>query len=185
MIVHKVAHRYSKSLLHLAIEQNLVEEVKADMDLILVFNHASSDFKTLLKSPVVRRDLKKKSLDKVFSNELCAISDNFIDVLLRKNREYLLAEIAESFVARYNEYKDIVVAKVTTAVPLNDENEKEIIALVHKMKKGNVQIEEVIDPELIGGFIVRVGDMQIDSSVIRELNVMRREMNENPYIAEL
>jgi F-type H+-transporting ATPase subunit delta len=88
-------------------------------------------------------------------------------------------------VARYNEYKDIVVAKVTTAVPLNDENEKEIIALVHKMKKGNVQIEEVIDPELIGGFIVRVGDMQIDSSVIRELNVMRREMNENPYIAEL
>ena len=53
------------------------------------------------------------------------------------------------------------------------------------MKKGNVQIEEVIDPELIGGFIVRVGDMQIDSSVIRELNVMRREMNENPYIAEL
>ncbi len=185
MIVHKVAHRYSRSLLDLATDQNLVEEVKADMDIILTFNQASSDFKNLLKSPVIRQDLKRKSLNKVFSNQLSTIGVHFLDVLLRKNREYLLAEIAESFVSRYNDHKNIVIAKVTTAAALSEASRKEIIALALQLEQGNVHIEETIDPELIGGFIVRVGDKQIDSSVIRELNAMRREMNENPYIAEL
>jgi F-type H+-transporting ATPase subunit delta len=185
MITHKVAHRYAKSLLDLAIDQNSLEDVKSDMDLVGAFYNESKDFKNLLKSPVIRGDMKKKSLQAIFTGRLSKIGDSFVDILLLKGREYLLGEISESFINQYNKYKNIVIAEVTSAAPMNDANRKEIRTLIGKMHEGEIQITEKVDPELIGGFVIRIDDQQIDSSVIKELNLMRRELNENPYIAEL
>ena len=180
----KVASRYAKSLLDLAIEQNSLEEAYADMRLVLNAVEENRDLELLLLSPIVKTDKKLAILDKVFAGQLHKVTAEFLKIITRKKREYLIGDIAQSFVLKYKAHKGILTAEVTTAVPLDDLLRSKVEAIVKKLNHREIELIEKVDPELVGGLVLRVGDKQVDASVSRMINDLKLSFSKNPYIAE-
>lgn len=180
----KVASRYAKSLLGIAIEQNKLEELHNDMQLINAVCTENRELVLLLKSPIVKADKKETILAEVFGKSITQISTSFISIILNKRREGLLADIANAFIDVYKTHKNITTATVTTAVALSAPQKKAVIALLNAQGKENVDLKEVVNEEIIGGMILRVGDKQVDESIKRKLSNLEMEFDENPYIKD-
>jgi F-type H+-transporting ATPase subunit delta len=180
----RFSSRYAKALLDLSVEQNQLDAVYADMLTIGGIIDGNRDLQLLLKSPVVNSDKKAKILKAVLTN-LNKVSDGFVQLLVSKGRESHLAEVTQSFVDQYKVMKGITMAYVKTAVKLDESTRHLVIAEASKMAGGHIEIAEVVDPNLIGGFILRVGDQLIDHSVSGKLKSLKREFSENLYVAEI
>ena len=181
----RVASRYVKSLLELAVEQNVLDEVHKDMQLFSSVCRENRNFTVMLKSPVIRHEKKRAILEKLFTGKVNKLSLAIMDILTFKNREALLPVIAAEFHHAYNLYKDIGKASVTTTIPMDEELRATIHAIARKLSDRNeVELEEKVDADLIGGFILNVGDRQIDASIKSKLKALTLKFSENPYIKE-
>ena len=178
----RVASRYVKSLLGLAVERGELEAVHQDMLLLSKVCRESRDFSMMLKSPVIRHEKKRDILEKIFSGKMNSLTLAIIDIVTRKNREPLLAAIANEFHNAYNEQKGIGKASITTTIPMDKELRAEIETIVKKLSdRKSVEIDEKVDQELIGGFILNVGDRQIDASIRSKLKSLKLKFTENPF----
>lgn len=182
----RVASRYVKSLLGLAVEQGVLEEVNRDMQLFSKVCAENRAFVLMLKSPVIRHDKKRDILESIFQGKVSKLSMSIFDIITRKNREPLLPSIAKEFHNAYNVYKNIGKASIITATPLDAKLRAEIEKIAQKLSdKNQVELDEKVDKELIGGFVLNVGDKQIDASIKSKLRALKRKFSENPYIKEL
>lgn len=184
----RVASRYAKSLIDLAQEKGELEAVFADMQLVNGTVHANPELRLMLDSPIVKADKKEKVLQAVFAGKISAMSLKFMDILVSKGRESLIDDVAEQVEAQYNLLKNIVKAEVVSVSALTANQRTEVLGIVAKLTgkaDQKVELNEVIDPEIIGGFIVRVGDNQLDQSVSGKLEQYRQEFSKNNYIAEV
>lgn len=179
----RVTLRYAKSLLDLAIEQNQLDACKADMEAVLAVCKDSKDLSLLLKSPVVKTDKKVAILNKVFAS-FGSLSKSFINIITSKKREMLLEEIAERFLLVYKQHKGIESALATTAIPLDNDLRGAIQEFVEKHGGGQVELTEKVDEKLIGGAVIRIGDRQLDASVLRQINDLKQTFNKNLYIKD-
>ncbi len=181
----RVASRYVKSLLGLAVEQGALEAVNNDMKLFTSVCQSSHAFTNMLRSPIIKHDKKKAVLEKLFASKVNALTMAIIDILTRKNREPLLPSIASEFGVAYNEYKGIERATVTTTIAMDSKLKSEIESIVKKLSnKNQVELVEKVDKDLIGGFVLNVGDRQIDASVKNKLKSLKVKFAENPYVKE-
>lgn len=180
----KVSTRYAKSLFELSLEKGLLEKVYADMQLIDTTCKQNNELILLLKSPVVKTDKKQAILKAVFGNSVQPITIDFINILATKKRESYLPEVAESFVEQYLTHKNILKAVITTAFGLDDELREKVIEEVKKATQSEVELIEKTDKKIIGGYILRVGDKQDDTSISRKLKLLQRTFSENPYIKD-
>ena len=180
----KVASRYAKSLLKIAIEENSLEELHNDMILVNGVCTQNHDLVLLLKSPIVRTDKKKAILAEIFGKNISKMSNAFLSIILTKRREGLLADIADAFIDIYKSHNNITSASITTAVALSKDQKTKIIDLLLTEKSDNVELKEVVNPDIIGGMIVRIGDKQVDESIRRKLSNLEMEFDNNPYIKE-
>lgn len=186
MNVSPVAYRYARSLMDLAREKGQLQGVNEDMRLVADACAASGDLRMLLKSPVIKADKKDKVLDRVFAGKIGEATNRFMGILVRKGREAMLPEIAVAFNELYKEDQGILTAEVTSAVPLGDSARQQVRDLAAKKHPGkSIQLSEKVDPSLIGGLVIRIGDEQFDGSVSRRLHDLRRKFSENPYIPEI
>lgn len=176
-----VATRYAKSLLELAIEKGQLEKVYADMLYVQNVCHSSKDFVNMLNSPIIHTDKKLAVLKSIFSNNISDITLGFFNVLTAKRRENYMGDIAKSFVAQYKEYKHITTAVITSATGIDASAREKILGLVKEHAKGEVELVEKVDKDLIGGFVLRIGDKQVDASISRKLNELRKSFSENPH----
>jgi F-type H+-transporting ATPase subunit delta len=182
----RVASRYVKSLLGLAVEQNVLDAVHADMQAFSKVCKENRAFTMMLRSPVIRHEQKKAILTKVFTGHVHPLTLAIFNMLTLKNRESLLPTIASEFHNAYNEYKGIGKAYITTTVAMDSEFRKEIEGLVKKLhNKKQVEIVEKVDPELIGGFVLNVEDRQIDTSIKGKLKTLSLKFNENYFVKEI
>lgn len=182
----KVAHRYAKSLLDLAQERNQQDEVRNDMTLILETIRESRDLDVLLHSPVIKVDKKEKILEALFGQHISELSIGFLRIMTSKGREGLLEEIAENYIQQIKIKKGILTAEVTTAAKADEATRADILAQLKKLNPdGEIEITENVDPELIGGFVIKVEDKMIDASVRTQLRKLRREFTDNSYEAAL
>jgi F-type H+-transporting ATPase subunit delta len=181
----RAVSRYVKSLLGLAIEQKALENVHNDMILFSKTYNESKEFALVLRSPVILHDKKREILAKIFKGKVHSLTMSFFDIITRKNREPLLGAIAREFHNAYNEYKGVGKATVTSAVPLDQQLRSEFETLVRKYsEKNQVELVERVDPEMIGGFILKVGDRQIDASIKNKIKTLKVKFSQNPYIKE-
>lgn len=181
----RAASRYVKSLLDLAIEQKALENVHDDMVLFAKVYGESKPFALMLRSPVIPHDKKREILAKIFKGKVNNLTMAFFDIITKKNREPLLGAIAKEFHNAYNEYKGIGKATVTSAVPLDSKLRSEFEDLVRKYsEKKQVELVERVDPEMIGGFVLNVGDRQIDASIRNKIKALKVKFSQNPYIKE-
>lgn len=185
MVDSRAASRYVKSLLGLAVEKNVLDAVHADM---LLFSKVCSEnraFELMLLNPIIKHDKKRDILERLFKGKVNALTLAIFDILTRKNREPLLPVIAKEFHLAYNVYKGIGKASVTTAVPLDATLRAEIENIVKRLsEKDKVELTEKIDKEMIGGFVLNVGDRQIDASIKNKLKALKVKFSHNPYIKE-
>lgn len=181
----RVASRYAKSLIELANEKGILEEVHNDMQLFSKVVSQNRDFQLLLQNPVVKPDKKLAILNGVFKGKVQELTLAFFSIVARKQRESHLEFIAASFEEQYNTIKGIVKAQVTSALPLTANLREQLVGKLAAEYGQKIQLQEIIDPSLIGGFVLKVGDKQIDSSVKNSLRKLRNEFKDNPYINKL
>ena len=164
-----VAHRYAKSLLDFAIEKNVVDAVYTDMVGFKETCEGSKDLVLALKSPIIKHYTKLAILNKLFN----PVTYSIFVIITNKNRESILPAIAKQFINLYTEFKGIQKADITSASPLTEDQKKTVTKIVKDYTGKEVQLTEHIDESLIGGFILRVGDQQIDDSIRRKLNDLK------------
>jgi F-type H+-transporting ATPase subunit delta len=183
MLHPRVASRYAKSILDLAIEKGKLEEVYADMQFLQSVTRSSRDFVTMLKSPVVHADAKNKIFQAVAAGKISEMTMAFTRLLINKTRESVLPEVIGSFITQYKKHKNIHSVKLTTAMPVSDAIKNSIINQV-KTHKGmeNVELETVVDPDIIGGFVLQTGDQLVDASISYDLKMVAREFEKNDFV---
>lgn len=184
MIVTALNRRYAKSLLDLSIEQNKLEEIKKDMDLLIEVITSSRDLRVLLSSPIVSADKKESILTTLFQGKVSELTFKFISIILSKGRESQLEGIAHGFINLYRINKGIEEAIVTSAVQLSDAQRNEIREKLKGLTGNSIEITETIDPSIIGGVKIRVGDRQYNGSVAYQLDQLKRQFESNQYIAD-
>jgi len=181
---NRAAQRYAKAILDLAKEKNSADSVFTDMQQISQTITKSEDLAAMLKSPVVNQSVKKASLKEIFKNA-GEITQGSFDVLLENGRINILDLVARNYMVRYNTMNRSQEAVVTSAVPLTKELEEKILAKVKELTGTGAKIKNVVNKDLIGGFVLRVGDLQYDASVSRNLNRLKRELKTNSYISSI
>lgn len=179
----RVASRYVKSLLALAVEQGALEEVHRDMQLFSLVCRENRNFVSLLRSPVIRHENKRSVLKKLFTGKVGPLSLAIINIVTHKNREAILPEIAAEFHNAYNRHKGIGKAYLTTTVPAS----KELLETMQSISKKltnlqTIELQTNVDSELIGGFVLNVGDQQIDASVRSKLRTLSLKFEENYFV---
>jgi F-type H+-transporting ATPase subunit delta len=171
----RAASRYAKALLELAVEHNQVDSVLNDMKYVVAVANESHDFQLLLQSPVVNSDKKNAIFGTLFTS-FQKISLAFIELITKKGREALLVDIADAFEKQVYEYKGITQMTIISAVPLSEDVKAKILAKTKSLATGSVEVSEKVDPSIIGGFIVRTDDKQIDASVANQLNNLKQRL---------
>jgi F-type H+-transporting ATPase subunit delta len=180
-----VASRYAKSLIDLAVETKQLEEVANDMRLIKKVCKENREFVILLESPVVKTDKKMAIFKSVFQGKISVTTQTFLDLIARKRREGYIDDIAYAFDEQYKTFKNITTAYITTAIPLDAAAKAKVIDIVKKNVTGEVELIEQIDKNLIGGFILTVNGKQVDTSIKRKLNNLRKDFSVNLYVPDL
>jgi len=176
MSSHRASVRYAKALIEISKEQNSLEQVKEDMQLFSKVISENHELAVILKNPIVQAHKKAAILKALFEKRIQPIAFKTFELIISKNRENILDEIAIKFVEQYNLFKGIVVANVTTPYALESTQKQEIIKLVENITQKKVDLVEVIDDSLIGGFVLTIGDNQIDESVKSKLAKIQRAL---------
>jgi F-type H+-transporting ATPase subunit delta len=179
----RLAARYAKSLIELAIEKGQLEQVFADMQWLQAVNKSNPDFVNLLRSPIIKADTKKKIVEAVTAGKLSQITTGFNTLLISKGREGNLPEIVTAFIDQYKKHKNIQVVKLTTASPVSDSLKTAIVEQVKKTAGfQHIELEEKVDPALIGGFVLQVGDQLVDASIAYDLKAIAKQFENNDFI---
>ncbi len=181
----RAALRYAKATLNLAKERGLAKEINDDMLLIDKTISENNDLHNLLKSPIVKSAVKKIVLTELFGDKINSISQGVIKLLIENNRLQLLPLVASEYTIIYDFLLGVEIAQVTSAIPLNKELETRILKKIEKIAGKKITLNNIIDPSIIGGFILRVGDKQFDSSVSGQLKKLLSKFQDNHYISKL
>lgn len=182
----RLAYRYAKSLIDLSLEKGQLENVFADMQWLQAVCKSNRDFVNLLRSPVIKKDIKRKIVETVTTGKISELTAGFNRLLIIKNRESFLPEIITAFIAAYKEHKNIKTIKLTTATPVNDLMRNAIVEQV-KRTAGfqHVELEEKIDENLIGGFVLQIDDKLVDASVAYDLKAIAKQFENNDFIYKI
>jgi F-type H+-transporting ATPase subunit delta len=182
----RLASRYAKSLLDLAVEKGQMETVYHDMLYLERLTKGSREFLNVLRSPIIPNEKKKVVVDSVIGKNVSELTRSFARLLTNKNRETELPEIIKAFITQYKEKKKIYTVKLTTAVAVSDAVKNQIIEQVKKTSDmENIELETTINPDIIGGFILEVGDKFVDASLAYNLKQISRQFENNDFVYKM
>ncbi|HMH22351.1 MAG TPA: ATP synthase F1 subunit delta [Puia sp.] len=182
----RLAGRYAKSLIDLAIERGELDAVYKDMLYLQVICKNSKEFVSLLKSPVIKADKKGKILDALTAGKIGVITATFNKLLLNKSRESYLPEIVTAFIGQYKENKNIHTVKLTTAAPVGEELKNSILDRIRKgMSLQNLELDTQVDESIIGGFVLEIDGRLVDASIAYDLNNIRKQFQNNDFIYKI
>jgi F-type H+-transporting ATPase subunit delta len=182
----RLATRYAKSLIGLANERNQLEAVYADMQYLQAVCKQSREFVTLLRSPVISPDKKKAILEAVTKGNVSEMTNAFNRLLITKGRESALPEIITAFIDQYKHQKGIHTITLTTATPVSEELKKEIISKVKEQTSmQNIELKTVVQEDIIGGFVLELGDTLVDASIAYDLRKIKSQFLNNDFIYKI
>jgi F-type H+-transporting ATPase subunit delta len=172
----RAAIRYAKAVLDLAVENKSAQAVEDDMRSIVSTIAENEDLQAMLGSPVIKGKAKQEVLAEIFS-DANQITEGVIAMLVANKRIGLLHEVALKYIVLNEKLKGEGVAIVTSAVPLTPELEADILKKVQTITGNKVTIKNIVDESILGGFVLRVGDLQFDASISNKLNNIKREFS--------
>ena len=176
MSSHRAASRYAKSLIELASENKVLDEVHGDMKLFSAVASENRAFSVVLRNPIINHDKKRNILHAIFDNRMNKLTLAAFDLITKKNRENILIDIATEFQIQYNILKGYQEADLTTTIKLDESLRKKFNDLVENISKKKSMLNEIVDEEIVGGFVLNVGDRRLDNSIKSQLNQLKREL---------
>lgn len=171
----RAAIRYAKAVYEIAHDQNSVNEVFNDMSLVKKLNGSSADFKTLLSNSQINSRDKKNAILSLIDNHN-SLTIKLLDLLIFNKRVSIVGDIATSFIQLYNKHNNIKEALVITASPINKVLESEILSKINIPDAKAINLNNIVDPSIIGGFIIRYDGKEYNSSVKQNLNNLKKEL---------
>jgi len=171
----RAAIRYAKAIYDVANEENSVNEVYKDMSLIKELYGSSIDFKNLLSNSHINYQDKKRAILSLTEKDN-ALTEKLIELLIHNKRITIIGDIAISFIQLYNEQNNIKEATVITASPINKELESEILSKINISNVKSINLTNIVDPDIIGGFIIRFDGKEYNASVKQNLNNLKKEL---------
>ena len=181
----RAAIRYAKAILNLAKDSKEETVVNDDMLFISSIISENDDLDVMLKSPIVKSSDKIKVLNVLFGGKVNNITLGLFHLLQDNKRITMLHSIAKQYAIIYDFEKHLQVAEVTTAVPLTKEIEAQVLAKIVTLTGKKSNLENVVNEAILGGFILRVGDMQYDASISNYLNELKKEFDNSHYIPKI
>jgi F-type H+-transporting ATPase subunit delta len=170
-----VASRYAKSFIDLAQEQNALAVINNDMIFFLHTLKANSELKAVLGNPIISNAKKLHILTAVFESRVNKLSIAFYKLMINKGRGDVLYTTAQEYIDQYDIKKSITKVSVVSATPLSEANKKTMAADIKAAVGGEIDLETKTDPALIGGFVLTVGDRQLDTSIANSLKKLKKD----------
>ena len=171
----RAAIRYSKAVFQISEESNSLSEVKKDMDAIIVANKSSKEFKNLLKNALINYSDKKEIISSLIIN-MNEITNRLISLLTINKRLSILADVAQGFNEIYNRKKNIATATVITATPISDDIRTKVLNKIKTISDKSVQIQNIVDENILGGFILRFENREYNASFSKKLMELKTEL---------
>lgn len=168
--------RYAKALFELAEENKVLDKVKSDLDVINLCINESNEFRVFLESPLIKVSEKSRLTDEIFKGKIEKLSLDFMHLLIKNKREAFLFQICQYYIEEYKTKLGIKEAEIFTSTPLKEEYIKQIHEFISKKLKLNIELKSTVDPSMIGGFILRIEDQQINASIKSQLRKIKREL---------
>ncbi len=174
MRLSRAASRYAKAILDLAVEKNEANAVNEDMKTVLTTINGNKELRDFMSSPLINADQKRGALHQIFKG-VNQISTNAFDLLVTNKRSDILMDVATMYIIRFEEMNKREIATVTTAVEITADLEQKVLAKAKELAGKEITLEKKIDETILGGFILRVGDQEINASVANKLGALKRE----------
>ena len=178
-----VSRRYAQALTEEAQQAHSLETVDADVELIAETLAESRDLRLALTSPVVPQDKKGAVLQRLFGDKLSDLSLQFLRLLVEKQRDGQIPDILDAYRTLRDERTGTVEATVRTAKPLSSVERDRLQAALEARAGARVRMRVEIDPDLIGGLVVRLGDTVYDRSVRHQLQLLRGQLAERAAVS--
>ena len=171
----RAALRYAKALLDFSIEGQEEKNVFDEMQNILRVIRSSKDLNDVLNNPVLPTKQKRLIIKEVFDKRSNS-TEMLFDLLSKNNREGILDIVAQKYLELYDKYQGKVIATVTTAVPLNEALKKKVLQKAAELSSLKIELKNIIDSKIKGGFILKVGDLQFNASIAERMETLKREL---------
>ncbi|NPV11602.1 MAG: ATP synthase F1 subunit delta [Ignavibacteria bacterium] len=175
MLNTKVTNRYAKALLDLAVSENLLDVIVKDLEFVQNNVLSLRELYLLIKSPIVKRDKKRKIFAELFKDKISETSLKFCELIINRQRSDLLLDIIKRFLQMKDEYLNIKSVLVRSAFELDEKHINELKSVLENNLGKKVNINLLIDKNLLGGFIVQIDDTLIDASLKHQLELLRKK----------
>ena len=174
----RAARRYSKALFNLARERNELDEIDASLAVVTQTASASPELMTVLHHPLITRERKKEVLAQVFSGQIQPDVQNFLFLLVERDRASIIPNVAQEFARLVDEYRMVTDAEVVSAVPLSEEQQNAVVQRLQASTGYTIRLQTRVDENILGGLVIRVGDKLMDGSVATQLQKMREQLKQ-------
>jgi F-type H+-transporting ATPase subunit delta len=192
MVAERIGQRYAKAIMDLAIQKGIDKQVLEDMELFRTVCRENREFVLMLRSPLIQADKKKQILQSLFRDKMNPLLMEAFALITHKNRSAVLTTIGEEYIQLYRRLHNITEVQVITASPVSEATRSALLTKIEellalqasngKQSKSTISLVEKTDAALIGGFILRAGDLQFDQSFSESLRRLSQQFNSNPYI---
>ncbi|HNW88549.1 MAG TPA: ATP synthase F1 subunit delta [Bacteroidales bacterium] len=184
MVSEKIANRYAGALFGFALEKGQVEDIYKDMILLKEVCESNKNFTHFLSSPVINTSKKVSVFKALFLDKITPLTFLFLEILIKKRREWVIRQIAGEFLMLYKEHHHIKTVYFQTASAVNEKNVQQLKDALSKELSSKIEMIQTVNENLIGGFIFKVDDLQYDASIRRNINRLKKEYNINIYVSK-
>jgi len=172
----RAAIRYAKAILDIAHDKGVATEVSNDMASIASTINGNAELSAFIQNPTTRVEVKQSALLEVFAG-INGVTKSLFQLLFENKRFEILAAVATEYNQLFEEMNGMEKATVTTAIPMDADLEAKVLSKILTFSNKKVNIENIVDPAIIGGFILRIGDQQYNASIANRLQVLKRELS--------
>lgn len=176
MYQSKITTRYAKALLILAKEKNLAHTIKKNIELIYDSISNINEIPIMLKNPTIPPSKKQQAFNKIFQDKICPLCLDFFSIIFKNNREEYILDIARNYITLYKQDKGIKTITITSSKKLSPELKDKIIKTIKNKLQSEIELCERVDKSIIGGFILRIDDMQYDASISKKLKDIKQQL---------
>ncbi|MCE5322660.1 F0F1 ATP synthase subunit delta [bacterium] len=176
MIEPRIVRRYASALFGAAVKMDAVDRVESDLGLVSYVFETSPRLMESIESPMIPSSKKHEIIKDIFANKVHQITLTYLDLLIDKQREGAIGQTESEYIRLANEARGILAVEVISAVRLSEAEEAALVAKLSKVTGKSIHLEKHVDPEIIGGLKVRMGDKVIDGSIKGQLDALKEKM---------
>jgi len=176
MIEGLVAKRYAEAMFEVTKEKGLLDKVEQDLLFVLDVVQGTEDFMSFLRHPQIDEQVKKSLLDSAFNESITQIVKNFLYQLIDSKRVEYFEEITKYYIKLANEARGIANVEAVTSVALSATDKNKVVEQLSKQLNKVIRLDNIVDPSILGGMVIRIGDRVYDGSINKQLKVLRRSL---------